>query len=549
MAKDDHTDGKKPYSIEELIIQDDLEEALKRYQDFLERCHQDFEELPAIAGRLRFLNDESNRGTLDDAFKQRERNKIRVSVQNTLNQFKREALKNNFEIQSRSEVLSGITHRDQVVHEILDYRLLPKRYRRDPPQNDTIHSSDPSKIKEGNSSIIYRLKNVDTERHAIALVMKTPELDENIQEEIRRLIDLRHRNVVKVIDAEIGAFPYFVITEYVYGETLPKALEATGPRHPAQASDWLYQLTDALDYLRHKRILHTNVRPSKIHIDDEWQVMISPFDLLHVYPYKKQPHMPVERTFNRYRDLCQYGSPELLKTDGEGLEFYEMCISDLYSIGLIGYKILTGEDLFEGKLVYDILENRRRFVDPKSDYRSHRFKLLPKCRLSDIIKKLIVEDADKRSRNYNDLHSLVRALHPLTRQEFYQDSALRQSYRRCLAGNKEFIDDFYRHYHSKDGARKQEFSEIGSRRQSVMLQLSIDILLDLDNKKEYLQKLVDPAASRHGKYSVEDFGVFLDAFIETVRKNDRLWDDHLAQQWQDLRNRTLALIGEARNDA
>ncbi|HAD12939.1 MAG TPA: hypothetical protein DCF33_10950, partial [Saprospirales bacterium] len=169
-------------------------------------------------------------------------------------------------------------------------------------------------------------------------------------------------------------FPYFIITEYVYGDTIEKIMRITGPRPVPQVVDWLYQLTEALDYLRHKRILHTNVRPSKIFIDDELQIMLAPFDLLKITPKvfsknKQTAHSSnldnsYERTFNRYRDVCQYGSPEQLKGDGEIIiteqlpadkmrqeELSNICNSDLYSIGLVGYKLLTARDLFDGASV------------------------------------------------------------------------------------------------------------------------------------------------------------------------------------------------------
>lgn len=49
--------------------------------------------------------------------------------------------------------------------------------------------------------------------------------------------------------------------------------EDSGPRPPSQAVDWLFSLADALSYMRQKRRLHSNVRPSKIYIDEENQVL------------------------------------------------------------------------------------------------------------------------------------------------------------------------------------------------------------------------------------------------------------------------------------
>ena len=95
--------------------------------------------------------------------------------------------------------------------------------------------------------------------------------------------------------------------------SLTEILDKTGPRPPSQAVDWLFALADALSYMRQKRLLHSNVRPSKIYIDEENQVMISPFDII-------KAGMD-DRTLRKFREDCQYLSPEFLNGDGENLSF------------------------------------------------------------------------------------------------------------------------------------------------------------------------------------------------------------------------------------
>jgi serine/threonine protein kinase len=574
----------KKHSIEQLISEaDKLEEALDLFNDFLKRCEEEQFNLALIRSRLasvrtqQYIVDGIARG---DA--QHERNQIRATFLERLLKFRQEAMSGVFDMQGRAEFLASISHRDQVVHEILDQRLLPKRYRRDqvlknsPSKHEKDNASsapnkDESKILEGNSSIVYRLYNIDTHRHAIAMVLKTPDLDEDFKDEIQRLTDLRHRNVIKLLDHETGKFPYFIITEYVYGETLEKAMALIGPRPVPQVADWLYQLTEALDYLRHKRILHTNVRPSKIFIDDEWQIMLSPFDLLKMAPQitsdnkqpgsKNQNYNSYERTFNRYHDVCQYGSPEQLIGDGEIIiqkkltndklrheALLNICNSDLYSIGLIGYKMLTAKDLFEGPTVYQILLNRQRFVSDNA-FRQERLALLPSCELTDVILELLQEAPTERRNKFPDLHKLLRRIHPLTRLDDAESSDVRGSYRRCLASNKEFIRDFYEHYYTKKGAKAQSFSEIGERRQSAMLQMAVDVLIDFDARKTYLYEMMRPENARHGALNVADFEVFLDALLETIAKNDSkyLSTQGLDASWRDVRDRTISYIQQLRN--
>jgi len=538
---------KKPTrNIEALIKADELDAALESFDRFLERCEEERLRLAHLQARLSGLESQRKANAIGSEGII-ERNKIRLDFQRELNDFRRDVLSAHFDIRGQAEFINRITDRDSVIHEILDLRLMAKRYQRD---------LDWGK-QEGNSSIIYRLFNYDTERHAIALLIKMPQLDEQVKQEIGRLTDLRHRNVIKLLDHEITAFPFFVITEYVYGSNLPDSLEVVGPRPVAQAADWLYQLTDGLDYLRHKRILHTNVRPSKIYIDDEWQIMISPLDLIKLSPakprrvpnkaYDPTKDNPGERTFNRYRDVCQYGSPELLVRDGEGFDHRQMCISDLYSIGLVGYKMLTGNDLFEGKRVYDILKSRRQFVEDKK-YRARKLAEMPESKLTNLLYQLLEEDPDERAKDFPDLNSLIRALHPLTRVERPPVSETRASYRRSLSNNREFFRDFYARF-LKDSPYIGDFDDLKRKRQSAMLQMAVDVLLDLDKKKDYLVRLVQTGNTHHAKYKYADFEVFLTTLIAMIGENDPRWNDTLAAEWERVRVQALKIIQEQRSAA
>jgi serine/threonine protein kinase len=537
------SEAKATSQIERLFEQGKLKESLDRFSSFLD-CFEEIDfELARVKSRLSGLEtDEKAQRIGPEALIMR--NQISFDYQKTLADFRKNVLGQYFDLRGEADFLNSINDRDQVMHKILDLRLLAKHYQRDEAWGKV----------EGNSSIIYRLFNPGMRRHAIAMMIKMPHIDEHAKQEIEMLTDLRHRNVIKLLDSEIDRFPFFVITEFVYGDNLPNALRIVGPRSVSQTIDWLYQLTDALDYLRHKRILHTNVRPSKIYIDDEWQIMISPFDLIKITATRNQGNRiskseyPGERTFNRYLDVCQYGSPELFRADGETLDLDAMCLSDLYSIGLIGYKILTGEDLFSGKKLYDIIENRKKLeFDEKA--LAAKLAVLPAHPISDIIRQLLQPDLEERKKAFPNLHALLRKLTPLTRSFNEDVSPVRQSYRRCLANNREFVRDFYQAFYRvqlPNGKTYGDFfSDTARRRQSSMLQMAIDLLLDLDQRSEHFVELVHPKNAKHGGFSPHDYERFLDTLIDTIRLNDQLhWNDGLEQGWREVREKAMKLIGD-----
>lgn len=531
--------------IERLFEQGKLKESLDMFSEFLDCMEQQSYNMARVKSRYSWYHDQEKSQLLEREDRI-ELNKIKIDYQKELIDFRKDILGKYFDLKGEADFLNSINERDEVMHKLLDLRLSPKHYQRDPGWGPV----------EGNSSIIYRLFNPDLRRHAIAMVIKMAHIDADLKREIEQLVDLRHRNIIKLFDSEIGRFPFFVITEFVYGDNLPNALRIAGPRPAPQAADWLYQLTDALDYLRHKRILHTNVRPSKIYVDDEWQIMISPFDLIKITASKSRGKnasgsgFPIEKTFNRYLDVCQYGSPELFRSDGDLLKIDDMCVSDLYSIGLIGYKILTAEDLFSGNTLYEIIENRNKL---ESDSRRMKARLaqLPDCQLSHVIELLLNPKPDERLRAFPSLHALLRALSPLTRDDHHDAGLARQSYRRALANNRELFRDFYAAFNkltaSEGRCYGDFFDETTIRRQYAMLQLAVDLIIDLDKNLVRFKELVGPQNPKHAQLKLDpaDYERFMNTLIGSIRESDRLhWNDSLEQAWCEVSDKAMKIIRE-----
>lgn len=520
-------------TIEQNIAEGNIKGAHDAFAAFLIECEKERDQLLLSQSRMAILAHQETLGV--GVSQQMEQNKIAWDFLSQLRRFRREVLEQFFDIQDKEEYLKHITDRDLFIQQVLELRLQPKNF-----QIEEL-------LAEGNSSIVYRLLNIALNRHAVALVLKLPKLTDQSKSEIAGFADLRHRNIVHVLDYDLSSYPYFVINEYIYGPTLIKALETAGPRPVAQAADWMYQLTDALDYLRHKRIFHTNVRPSKIFVDDEWQLVISPVDMHTI--------ATGEPTYNRFIDVCRYASPEYLREFGKPItavvdtpNLKNLRLSDQYALGLIGFKILTGEALFKGQTAYEIMESRKRFTTDKV-YRQSRLDSLPDASIKSaggkevgfktIIERLLQEQPEDR---FEDLRKVLHILHAFTRASYEIQSLCHSSYRRCLACNKEFIRDFYALFFQRAPHTKADFSEIGKKRQLGMLQMAIDVLLDIDHKKDQFLAII--GRQSHGKYSLLDFEVFIDVLIETVRANDPLFEGSTSEQWSLLRDKMVQVIRE-----
>ena len=508
------TDKKR---IDTLISEARLVDAQSRFMEFLEDCEDRKNDLIQNQERLSRFNQQELAGTLsrEDGS---ERNRITLSFIEQISTF-RSQLSDYFAVGDRTQIFEEIKTRDQIITQSIAARVNKKQF------------IIAEQLKDGNSTITVKLNNVNTSQEAVAMVLKTPELSQDTKDMFAQLTKLKHRNIIKLLDYELGSFPFFIIAEYVNGVNLISVIEKTGARPVAQMIDWLYQLADALDYMRHKGVLHTNARPSKIYIDEESNVMMSPF-------FINQQNKD-ERTFSLYRDVCLYGSPELVANDGQQLSLIDMCISDQYSLGLIAYKILTGNDLFAGDSILEILRIRHQFSTNKV-FRAQKLSVFPKNVIGQILKKLLDEDPKKR---FLDLHEVVKVLHLYTHRTklTLSTNIVRDSYRRCLARNRMLITDFYTALFQKLPEIEIHFKN--PQRQVAMLQMSLDLLIDIDEKKAKLTNLLNDTT--HQSYALSQFHVFIDVLLAIIEKNDPRWAA-VQMEWQKLKDKTIAVIEEAR---
>ena len=73
-----------------------------------------------------------------------------------------------------------------------------------------------------------------------------------------------------------------------------------------------------------------------------------------------------------------------------------------------------------------------------------------------------------------------------------------------------------------------------------MLQLAVDVLLDLESRKSQLVNIL--GRGPHQKYGTADFESFLDTLLETVRRNDPLFDEQIAADWERVKENAMEVI-------
>ncbi len=207
-------------------------------------------------------------------------------------------------------------------------------------------------IGRGGMSTVYKAFDTVLERPvAIKLMHREIATDsdqlERFRREARAVAQLNHPHVVSVIDA--GEEPVdddagmgaagtpFIVLEYVDGETLKSMIRRDGPLEIPQALAYTIEIARALGAAHERQIVHRDVKPQNILIDPEGGAKITDFGIARSLTEEGLTMA------GRVLGTTDYVSPE------QALGQAVTPQSDLYSLGIVLYEMLTGDVPFHGE--------------------------------------------------------------------------------------------------------------------------------------------------------------------------------------------------------
>lgn len=486
-------------SIEQYIAQGKIDEAVAAVGELLEALSSKYkQDWSLISSRLHTLQDQMNRGVISDEAYGLEKNRINLALFQFVSEVREEILQ-------RIEFYRAFSPGEEGFQDHLQFRLLGKY--------EVIRQ-----IKEGNTSIIFQARDANSKRDvAIKLIKNQGQNLDGVNEEIQRIAGFKHRNIIKILDVSLEKPPRYVVTEYVRGLDLKRILDRLGALPFYRVQEIATELADALDYIRQRRVVHTNIRPSKVMIDEEGKPVISPFEII------KASSESVN--LGKFMDDCQYLSPEVLQGEINFEDGHALDKSDQFSVAVLIFELLTGRPLFEGANVSQLIESRLHFFR-SANFRNHRLRAVERHQgLAKVLNRMLSESPKAR---YNDLRSALKALSGISSNLSAEGEKAVESYHRCLAGGDLFIKTFYDNFFSNFPPMKAQFGDID--RQYVMLQNAIYSLFDTDWGADNLQRIL--GIDRHKGVSNLDFCTFLQHIADTARQCDRKWNDEIETAWK-----------------
>jgi len=203
-----------------------------------------------------------------------------------------------------------------------------------------------AEIGRGGMGIVYRARDPKIDRlvaiKTISLLGQEPEDVREYRErfvfEARAAGRLSHPGIVTIFD--VGEDPEnhdpYIVMEYVTGESLRKLLASENKKIPLKATLQLVQeLAEALHYAHTQDVIHRDIKPSNVLVTSEWHAKIADFGIAKLN--LSQLTIP-----GQLLGSPAYMSPEQLS--GEGVD----ARSDLFSLGVILYTMITGYRPFQG---------------------------------------------------------------------------------------------------------------------------------------------------------------------------------------------------------
>lgn len=241
-------------------------------------------------------------------------------------------------------------------------------------------------------------KALDTEvNEKVAIKLIKPEIAsdkkaiERFRNELKFARKIRHKHVCQMYDLNREQDSFYITMEYMPGEDLKSLIKKMGALSPGQAISLAKQICDGLSEAHRLGVIHRDLKPQNIMIDAEGNARIMDFGIARSTEGKSITGAGV------MIGTPDYMSPE--QVDGKEVDQR----SDIYSLGIILYEMVTGRIPFEGDTALSIAVKHKTEI-PKSPQESN-------AQVPDALNRLILRCLEKPKENrYQSAEELAEGL-------------------------------------------------------------------------------------------------------------------------------------------
>src|SRR6266849_204498 len=208
-------------------------------------------------------------------------------------------------------------------------------------------------LGQGVMGAVYKARDVELERTVALKVIRPdlarhPEILRRFKQELILARDVTHRNVVRIYDLGQASGVRYITMEYVEGRDLRALLHEKGKLTPEEAVPMFLQIAAALEAAHHAGVVHRDLKPQNIMVDKGGRVYVMDFGVA------RSLETPGMTETGALMGTPEYMSPEQAK----GMKVDAR--SDLFSLGIIFYEMLSGVSPFKADTAMATMFKRTR---------------------------------------------------------------------------------------------------------------------------------------------------------------------------------------------
>ena len=202
-------------------------------------------------------------------------------------------------------------------------------------------------IGEGGMANVYLAKDIILDRNVAIKILRgdlagDEKFVRRFQREALSASSLSHPNIVEMYDVGEDNGTYYIVMEYVQGMTLKQLIKKKGSLSLSEAIDIMLQITDGIKAAHDSYIIHRDLKPQNILIQDNGEIKIIDFGIAMALNSTQLTQT------NSVMGSVHYLPPEQASGKGATIK------SDIYSMGILFYELLTGKLPFKGDNAVEI---------------------------------------------------------------------------------------------------------------------------------------------------------------------------------------------------
>ncbi len=248
-------------------------------------------------------------------------------------------------------------------------------------------------IGEGGMANVYLAYDTILDRNVAVKVLRgdlsnDEKFVRRFQREALAASSLSHQNIVEVYDVGEDNGEYYIVMEYIEGKHLKNLLKKRGKLTLSEAVDIMLQITDGMSVAHDSYIIHRDIKPQNIMILENGLVKITDFGIAMAMNATQLTQT------NSVMGSVHYLPPEQASGQGSTLQ------SDIYSMGIVMYELITGELPFKGDNAVEIA--LKHLKEPLPDIRD-KIPNVPNS-IVNIIKKATAKNPKNRYADARVMH-------------------------------------------------------------------------------------------------------------------------------------------------